>query len=67
MIFAVWRLEAGELTVGAERFLVKPMAVGVKLIFGKIRVEFDMVFWVILANRGGFLPSFGFDFETLNI
>ena len=47
--------------------LVKPMAVGVKLIFGKIRVEFDMVFWVILANRGGFLPSFGFDFETLNI
>lgn len=40
MVFAVWSLEAGEFTVGAERFLMKPVAVAVKLIFGEIWVEF---------------------------
>ena len=43
MIFAVWSLEAGEFAVGAERFLMKPVAVAVKLIFGEIRVVFYVI------------------------
>lgn len=46
MIFAVWSLEAGEFTVGAERFLMKPVAVAVKLTFGEIRVVFYLIFWM---------------------
>ena len=46
MIFAVWSLEAGEFAVGAERFLMKPVAIAVKLTFGEIRVVCYLIFWM---------------------
>ena len=64
MIVAAVILIASELTVFTEGSVVEIVAVAVEAVFGEIFVIFEIVF---LAEFFGFCPSFGFDFEELDI
>ena len=64
MVVAVIVLIASELTVFTEGSVVKIIAIAIKAIFSEIFVVCDCVF---LTEFFGFCPSFGFDFEELDI
>ena len=64
MIFAGAILIAGELAVGAERDGMKPVAIGVDMVFGDVFVPVNVV---VFTKVFGFLPSFGLDADELDI
>ena len=57
-------LITGKVAVFAERGKMKPIAVAVEVIFGKIFVPFDFISGAELFSFG---PGFGFDADKLNI
>ena len=57
-------LIAGKVAVFAERGKMKPIAVAVEVIFGKIFVVFDIVGGADFASFG---PSARFDFDQFDI
>ncbi len=64
MIVARIVLIAGKLAVFAERNHMKPVAVSVEVVFGKILIPFDAI---LSAEIVGFLPSFGLDTNELDV
>lgn len=64
VVIAATILIAGELAALAERGVMEVIAVAIEAIFGEIFVVCDCVF---LTEFFGFCPSFGFDFEELDI
>lgn len=64
MVDAIRGLITGDLTGFTERFLMKPVAVGVELAFGKILV---IGYLIERRNSFSFIPGFGFDAKTLDI
>lgn len=71
VIIAVGGLETGEATVGAEGFLMEPVAVSVELGFNKFIIPREMVF--LGPVRMGvdefvrFCPGFRFDLKTVDV
>ena len=57
-------LVAGEVAVGAEGFLMEPIAVGVEVVLDEILVPDDVVFG---GKLFGLLPGGRFDFEALDV
>ena len=64
MITAGIVLIAGEIAILAKRNDVKPIAICIEMVFGKITVPSDAISWTKL---GSLLPSGGFDADKLNV